>query len=93
MPRVKSAARGRERDGDGRHGLWDGYQAGSGRAPGGWYGPISLPGICRGTSGADESGEQGLQLQLGFLQLRPGARAGYHADAGVYRGVVVVYVS
>ena len=36
-----------------------------------------------GTSGADQSGEEGLQLQLGFLQLGPGAGAGYDAGAGV----------
>ena len=54
---------------------------------------MSLPGTCRGASGADESGEQGLQLQLGFLEFRPRLGTGHHAGAGVNRGMVAVYVS
>jgi hypothetical protein len=55
--------------------------------------PRDLAPGTNGASGADESGEQGLQFQLGFLQFGPGPGSGHDADAGVHRGVVAVYVS
>jgi hypothetical protein len=60
---------------------------------GAWRSPARLAPGTNGASGADESGEQGLQFQLGFLQFGPGPGSGHDADAGVHRGVVAVYVS